>query len=252
MIVALSSREFAKRRIYIAVGVFIVCVVTAIMPFFYLLSLNGAEHARNVNDVVLNVKHDFGTYRTFIDKTWLGTAFVELLFALALVGGAPAIAGERDARTWPLLYLTGADRGMIVAIKFLFVAGGLALATIASAGVISAVSAVRNLQFTPDHVAIALAVSWCNAMAFLALCFATSAWSKRPIVAGATAVGIGFAFVGIFFIAKFNAMALASSIFAANGAILWGQVTFAVAFSVIFTTAGLAVTYAGLESRRAV
>jgi ABC-type transport system involved in multi-copper enzyme maturation permease subunit len=251
MIVALSSNEFARRRMFLGIGLFVVCAVTGIMPFFYLLSLNGAEHAKNVNDVVLNVKHDFGTYRTFIDRTWLGTAFVELLFALGLVAGAPAIAGERDGRTWPLLYASGVDRGIVVAIKFGLVAFGMLLATIASAGVISAVSAARGLVFSADHVAIALGVSWCNAIAFLALVFATSAWSKRPIVAGACAVAIGFAFVGIFWPAHFNAMALASSIFAPNDAIVWGQVVFSVGFSAMFTAAGLAATYAGLDVRRA-
>ncbi len=251
MIVALSRKEFAQRRLYLAIGIFVVCAVTAIMPFFYLLSLNGAEHARNVNDTVRNVVHDFGTYRTFVDRTWLGTAFVELLFALALVAGSPAIAGERDGRTWPLLYTSGADRNVVVAVKFVLIAVGLALATIASAGVISAVSAARGLQFSADHAAIALAISWCNALAFLGLVFATSAWSKRPIVAGACAVAIGFAFVGLFSLAHFNAMALSLAIFAPDGAIVWGNVVFSAAFSGIFMIAGLAATYAGLDVRRA-
>ncbi|MBD5654172.1 MAG: ABC transporter permease subunit [Candidatus Eremiobacteraeota bacterium] len=250
MIRELSRKEYIERKPLLAIALTLVLVVTALIPLAFTFSL---QHAiRSVgNETAQLVLINFRSYQVFLESEWLARNLARILCLLALIAGAGAIAGEREARTLPLLYTSSVRLDAVVVVKFCVIAVWLLLVTFASTAVLAAHSLLEKLPFPVLDITVASFVAWANAMAFLGVVFAASAIAKRTIVATVLALVFGFAMAGALVPLGLNGTALASNIFAVDGSIFWKSAWLDVLVSFGIVCLGMLVTFAEVERRRA-
>jgi len=140
----LSRKEYVEHKPLLAIAFTLVLAVTAAIPFVFPYLLQHAVRAVDKETAQL-VLTNFRSYAVFVESEWLARNLARILCLLALLAGAGAIAGEREARTLPLLYVSSVPLRSVVVVKFCVIAAWLLLVTFASAGVLSAHSLVEKL-----------------------------------------------------------------------------------------------------------
>jgi ABC-type transport system involved in multi-copper enzyme maturation permease subunit len=246
----LSRKEYVERKPLLAIAFVLVLMVTATIPFVFTYSLKHAMTAVG-NDTAALVLTNFRSYAVFVESQWLARNLARILCLLALIAGAGAIAGEREARTLPLLYTSSVSMLSVAAIKFCVIAAWLFLVTFASFGVLTAHSLVERLPLPIDDVAVASAVAWANAMAFLAVVFAASSLVNRTIFAAGLALVLGFSLAGVLHLFGLNGTALATNVIAVDGSLLWQNAWLDVLVSFLIVLAGMLVAFVEVDRRRA-
>ncbi len=249
MIRAVSQKEYVQRKPLLAIALVVVLIVTAAMPSLFAFSLKHALAAGTAETA--QILSNFRSYQVFIESNWCSRNLSRLLCLLAVLAGAGAIAGEREARTLPLLYTSSAPLRVVTLVKFGVIATWLLLVTFASAGVLAAHSLVERLPFPTENVLIASLVAWSNAVAFLAVVFAASAIAPRAIFAAAGAVVAGFAIAALVAPLGLNGTALATNLFATDGSIYWRLAGVDLLFALAIVCLGLLVTVSEVDRRRA-
>jgi ABC-type transport system involved in multi-copper enzyme maturation permease subunit len=246
----LSRKEYVQRKPLLAIAFALVLFVTALMPFAFVFSL---QHAiRSVgNETAQLVLLNFRSYQVFLESQWLARNLARILCLLALIAGASAIAGEREARTLPLLYTSSVRLHDVVIVKFCVIAVWLLLVTFASTAVLAANSTVEKLPFPVLDITVASVVAWANAMAFLGVVFAASAIATRTVVAAALALVFGFGMAGALVPLGLNGTALATNIFAVDGSIFWKPAWLDILVSFGIACLGMLVTFSEVDRRRA-
>jgi ABC-type transport system involved in multi-copper enzyme maturation permease subunit len=246
----LSRKEYVERKPLLAIAFVLVLIVTASIPFVFTYSLKHAMAAVG-NDTAQIVLRNFRSYAEFVESTWLARNLARILCLLALIGGAGAIAGEREARTLPLLYTSAVSLRSVAVVKFCVIATWLFLVTFASFGVLTAHSLVERMPLPIGEVAIAAAVAWANAMAFLAVVFAASALVNRTIFAALLALVFGFAIAGVLSLFGLNGTALATNVIAVDGTTIWQNAWLDVLVSFLIVLSSMLVVFVEVDRRRA-
>ena len=250
MIRELSRKEYVERKALLAIAFVLVLAVTAAIPLVFTYSLRAALHAAS-NETAQIVLRNFRSYAVFVETQWLAQNLARVLCLLALLAGAGAIAGEREARTLPLLYTSSVPLRSVIVVKFVLIAAWLLLVTFGSLGVLAAHSLLRGLPFPAVGLAVASLVAWCNATAFLGVVFAASAVANRTIVAAALAVAAGFGMAGLLVPLGINGTALATNLFAVDGGVVWSNAWLDVLASFAIACAGMLATFVEVDRRRA-
>ena len=250
MIRAVSRKEYVARKPLLAIGFVLVLLVTAAMPFFFSFSLQRAI-ANPLNENAQSILRNFRSYAYFLESDWLASNLSHILSLLALIAGAGSIAGEREEKTLPLLYTSSISLCSIVTVKFCVIAAWLFLVTFASLGVLAALSIVKGQTFPTLPMIAASVVAWTNALAFLGVVFAASAFSRRTIVAAVCALVIGFAMAAAVSQLGLNGTAFATNIFAVDGSVLWPQAWSDILLALAIAGAGLLATFVEVDRRRA-
>lgn len=250
MIRALSRKEYVARKPLLAIAFALVLMLTAAMPFFFWFSLQQAiSHPLNEN--AQSILRNFRSYAYFVESDWLASNLSHILSLLALIAGAGAIAGEREEKTLPLLYTSSISLRSIVVVKFCVIAAWLFLVTFASLGVLAALSLVRGQTLPAMPMFVASVVAWANALAFLGVVFAASAFSRRTIVAAVCALVVGFAMAAALSRLGLNGTAFATNIFAVDGSVLWPQAWSDILLALAICATGLLATFVEVDRRRA-
>jgi len=222
MIRVISRKEISQYWLTITILCTVVSIAAATMPFWYTFVLSSAAHARG-NDVTLAALRNLRSYPIFIEDQWCGQGLASLLFILALIGGAPALAGERESKTLPLLLSSGASIRFLALVKFAVVASWLILVALVSSGVIAAHSLVKNLSFPPGDVVVASFVSLANGIAFLAIVFLASAYARKTWQAVIIAIVVGLVMAVALIPLGIDGSAMANNLFAVDGTIVAGK-----------------------------
>jgi ABC-type transport system involved in multi-copper enzyme maturation permease subunit len=215
----ISRKEIAQYWLTITILCTVVSIAAATMPFWYTFVLSSASHARG-NDVTLAALRNLRSYPIFIEDQWCGQGLASLLFILALIGGAPAIAGERESKTLPLLLSSGASMRFLALVKFGVVASWLVLVALVSSGVITAHSLVKNLSFPPGDVVVASFVSLANGIAFLAIVFFATAYAKKTWQAVIISIVAGLVMAAALIPLGIDGSAMANNLFAVDGTLV--------------------------------
>ncbi len=250
MIRELSRKEYVERKPFLAIGFVLVLVLTAVLPFFFSFSLQRAI-ANPLNENAQSILRNFRSYAYFLESDWLASNLSHILCLLALIAGAGAIAGERENKTLPLLYTSSVSLRSIVIVKFLVIAAWLFLVTFASLGVLAALSLVKGQTLPAAPMLVASVVAWGNALAFLGVVFAASAFSKRTIVAAVCALVLGFAMAAALSPLGLNGTAFATNIFAVDGTVRWPQAWSDLLLALTIAAAGVLATFVEVDRRRA-
>lgn len=250
MIREVTRKEYVERKPLLAIAFTLVLVLTAAIPSVFSYSLAHAMRAIG-NDTAEVVLRNFRSYQVFVESDWLARNLSRILCLLALLAASSAIAGERERRTLPLLYTSSVAVRNIVLVKFGFLAAWLALVTFASFAVLTAHSLVERFPLGVAQVGLASFVAWANALAFLGVVFAASAFSRRTVVAGACGLALGFATAGALSLLGLNGTALATNIFAVDGSVVWANAALDVCVAFVIAVAGLAAALFEVERRRA-
>lgn len=250
MIRELSRKEYVERKPLLAIAFTLVLVVAASMPFVFSYSLQRAL-AHYTNESAIEVLKNFRSYAVFIESEWIARNLSRVLCLLALIAGAGAIAGERENKTLPLLYTSSMSLRSIVVVKFTIVAAWLFLVTFASLGVLAAHSLVRGESLPAIGMIVASAVAWANAMAFLGVVFAASAFSKRTVVAVPCALVAGVAIAAALWPLGLNGTAFATNVFAVDGSVIWPSAWVDILVSFTIACAGMLATFIEVDRRRA-
>ncbi len=250
MIRELSRKEYVERKPLLAIAFTLVVFVAGSMPFVFSYSLQHAV-ANAGNETAQLVLRNFRSYAVFIESEWLARNLSRILCLLALIAGAGAIAGERENKTLPLLYTSSVSLRSVVVVKFVVIAAWLFLVTFASLGVLAAHSLVRGESLPAAGMLTASAVAWANAMAFLGVVFAASAFSRRTVVAAPCALIIGVAIAAALAPLGLNGTAFATNVFAVDGSVIWPNAWVDVLASFAIACAGLLATFIEVDRRRA-
>jgi ABC-type transport system involved in multi-copper enzyme maturation permease subunit len=240
-------KELLSQRVLFGIAFVIVLLVTAAIPFFFDLSLKRAILSVG-NETTRAVLQNFRSYPVYIESQWLARNFARILCLLAVIAGAGAIAGERENRTLPLLYRTSVPLSTIALMKFAFIAAWLALVAASSTGVLAALSLGESHPFSVLDIVVASIVAWGNAMAFLGVVFAASAYSDRTAIAAPAAVVAGFIVAFALAPLGLNGTALALNVFGVDGTISWQLA--GVDLLVAFAISGLGLLLAVIEIER--
>jgi ABC-type transport system involved in multi-copper enzyme maturation permease subunit len=214
----LARKEYVERKIMMSIGFTLVLLVTATLPFFFGYSLRHAL-AQGSNETATLVLRNFRSYAAFIEGQWCARSLPRVLCLLALIGGAGMLAGEREARTWPLLYRSSAPVAAIVGVKYGVLAVWLLAVTLVSALVLAIHGAIAHEPFPLVPIAVTSAIAFATALAFLSVVFAAGAFASRTAFAAALALVAGFAIAGALVPLGFNATALSADVFATDGSI---------------------------------
>ncbi len=250
MIRELSRKEYVERKPFLAIGFTLVLVLTAVMPFFFSFSLQRAI-SNPLNENAQSILRNFRSYAYFVESDWLASNLSHILCLLALIAGAGAIAGERENKTLPLLYTSSVSLRSIVIVKFVVIAAWLFLVTFASLGVLAAHSLVKGQTLPAAPMFVASVVAWGNALAFLGVVFAASAFSKRTIFAAVGALVVGFAMAAAVSPLGLNGTAFATNIFAVDGTVRWPQAWSDLLLALTIAATGMLVTFVEVDRRRA-
>jgi ABC-type transport system involved in multi-copper enzyme maturation permease subunit len=246
----LSRKEYVERKPLLAIAFVLVLAVTASIPFVFTYSLKHAFMHLG-NDTAQLVLVNFRSYAVFVESQWLARNLARILCLLALIAGAGAIAGEREARTLPLLYTSSLSMHSVAAVKFCVIAAWLFLVTFASFGVLTAHSLVERMPLPIDDVAVASAVAFANALAFLAVVFAASSIANRTVFAAGIALVLGFSMAYVLHFFGLNGTALATNVIAVDGSLLWQNAWLDVLVSFLIVLLGMLVTFVEVDRRRA-
>ncbi len=238
MIRELARKEYVERKILMSIGFTLVLIVTAILPFFFGYSL---EHAarQGSNETAGIVLRNFRSYAAFIENQWCARSLPRVLCLLALVGGAGMLAGEREARTWPLLYRSSAPLGAIVGVKYGVLALWLLIVTSTSTLVLAIHGAIAHEPFPVAAVAITSTIAFCTSLAFLSVVFLAGAFVSRAAFAAALGLVAAFAVAGALLPLGFNVTALSADLFANDGSIDWPRAFLETALCAALAAAGL-------------
>ncbi len=250
MIRELSRKEYVERKSFLAIGFVLVLALTAVMPFFFSFSLKTAI-ANPLNENAQSILRNFRSYAYFVESDWIASNLSHILSLLALIAGAGAIAGEREAKTLPLLYTSSVSLKSIVIVKFVVIAAWLFLVTFASLAVLAAHALVGRQSLPIGAMLVASVVAWANALAFLAVVFAASAFVRRTIYAVVGALVIGFALAAGLGFLGLNGTAFATNVFASDGSIRWPIAWSDLLLALVLGCAGMFVTFVELDRRRA-
>lgn len=250
MIREISRKEYVERKPLLGIAFAMVLALTAALPNIFSYSLAHAMRAIG-NDTAESVLLNFRSYQVFVESDWLARNLSRILCLLALLSASGAIAGEREARTLPLLYTSSVRLRSVVFVKFGFFAAWLFLVTFASFAVLTALSLVEKYSLGVAEVGLASFVAWTNALAFLGVVFAASAFSRRTVVAGGAALVCGFAIAGALAAFGLNGTALATNLFAADGGVLWSNAVVDVLAAAAVATLGLVAALFEVDRRRA-
>ncbi len=248
MIGTLWENEVAGRRTFIWVAITIACIVAASMPSWFDFSLRRAATLQG-NEVASAVLVNFRSFPRFVETQWAGRSLPQLLFLIALITGAGAIAGEREARTLPLLRALGVPLQTVVAVKYLVYAALLSVAALSCTTVIAVHALIRQVPVSWEGLIVATLVALLNACAFLAIVFAGSALASRAVIGGVYGLLIGVVLVALFWPFGINAMELGGNLFGTDGALNSQAVVRAVASGVVLLGAGLAATFTIVRRR---
>ena len=252
MIREVSRKEYVERKPLIGFSVGIVMFLTAMIPFVFAFSLQHAVRAALTgNDTALLVLRNFRSYQVFIESQWLARNLARILCLLALLGGASAVAGERERRTLPLLYTSSVSMRSVIIVKFALLSAWLFLVAFASAGVLATHSLIEKLPFPIGDVGITSLIAWTNALAFLGVVFAASAFVNRTIIAAGIGLAGGFAVAGLLALLGLNGTALATNVFAVDGTVIWQNAVIDIAASLVIAALGLVTTLVEVSRRRA-
>gem|GEM_PF-1125620 len=247
---ALSRKELIERKALLAIALALVLGVTALMPFAFTYSLQHAMRSVG-NETAQLVLVNFRSYQVFLESQWLARNLARILCLLALLAGAGAIAGEREARTLPLLYTSSVRLHEVASVKFGVIAAWLLLVTFGSTAVLAANSLVEKLPFPVLDGVVASLVAWANAIAFLGVVFAASAVASRTVVAAVLALAAGFAIAAALAPLGLNGTAFATNAFAVDGSVNWRLAWLDVLVSFGIACTGLLVTFVEVDRRRA-
>ncbi len=250
MIRELSRKEYVERKPLLGIAFVLVLAVTASIPFVFAYSLKHA-FANLGNDTAQLVLVNFRSYAVFVESQWLARNLARILCLLALIAGAGAIAGEREARTLPLLYTSSLSMHSVAAVKFCVIAAWLFLVTFASLGVLTAHSLVERLPLPIDDVVVASVVALANALAFLAVVFAASAIANRTVYAAGIALVLGFSMAYVLHFFGLNGTALATNVIAVDGSLIWRNAWLDVLVSFLIVLLFMLVTIVEVDRRRA-
>lgn len=220
MIRELARKEYVERKPLMAIGFILVLIVTAILPFFFAYSLKHALQ-QGANETATLVLRNFRSYAAFIEYQWSARGLPRILCLLALVGGAGMLAGEREAKTWPLLYRSAAPIGAIVGVKYGVLALWLAIVTLASTLVLAIHGAIAQESFPLAPVLVTSGIALVTAFAFLSVVFAAGAFVSRTVLAAALALAAGFGIAGVLLPFGLNATALSADLLGTDGRIDW-------------------------------
>ncbi len=250
MIRELSRKEYVELKPLLAIAFTLVMMVTAAIPFVfpYLREHGLAAHDRETAELVLR---NFRSYPEFVRSDWIARNLARILCLLALLAGAGAIAGEREARTLPLLYTSSVRLRSVVIVKFCVIAAWLFLVTFASTGVLTAHSLVEKMPLPATALAITSLVAWTNSIAFLGVVFAASAFANRTIVAALLALVAGFVVAALLHPLGLNGTAFALNLAAPDGSIVWNNVWLDLLAASAVAGAGLLATIVEVDRRRA-
>ncbi len=240
MIRELARKEYVERKILMSIGFTLVLIVTAILPFFFGYSLKHAV-LQGSNETASLVLLNFRSYAAFVETQWCARSLPRVLCLLALVGGAGILAGEREARTWPLLYRSSAPLGAIVGVKYGVLAVWLLIVTLASTLVLAIHGAIAGEPFPLVAVGITSTIAFLTALAFLSVVFLAGACVSRAIFAAAIGLAGGFAFAGVLLLLGFNVTALSADLFASDGRIDWPRAGIEVLLCVAIAVAGFSL-----------
>jgi ABC-type transport system involved in multi-copper enzyme maturation permease subunit len=246
----LSRKEYVELKPLLAIAFTLVMIVTAAIPFvFPYLRQHGAVAVdKETAELVLR---NFRSYPDFVRSDWIARNFARILCLLALLAGSGAIAGEREARTLPLLYTSGVPLRSVAVVKFCVIAAWLFLVTFASTAVLTAHSLVEKLPLPVADLAVTSLVAWANAIAFLGVVFAASAFTKRTIFAALIALVAGFAIAALLRPLGLNGTAFAINLFADDGSIIWANAWVDLLAALTVMCAGLLATFVEVDRRRA-
>jgi ABC-type transport system involved in multi-copper enzyme maturation permease subunit len=250
MIREITRKELLTQRALFGIGLALVLLVTAAIPPFFDLSLKRAIVSVG-NETTAAVLRNFRSYPVYIESQWLARNFARILCLLAVIAGAGAIAGERENRTLPLLYRSSVPLASIVLVKFVFIAAWLALVAAASSGVLAALSLLETHPLSVVDIAIASFVAWANALAFLGVVFAASAFTNRTAIAAPLAVAAGFLISFALAPLGLNGTALALNIFDVDGSIAWPLAGVDILVALAICGLGMLATLVEVDRRRA-
>jgi ABC-type transport system involved in multi-copper enzyme maturation permease subunit len=245
-----SRKEYVERKLLMSIAFTLILIVTAILPFFFVFSLQHSFLQR-ANDTAAIILLNFRSYAVFVEAQWCARGLPRLLCLLALIAGAGAIAGEREAHTWPLVYRSAVPLRTIVFVKYGVLALWLAIVAAASVVVLGLHSLIAKLPFPTLDVAVTTFVAYATSLAFLALVFAASAFVSRTIFAAGIALAAGFAVAGILTLIGFNGTALGANLFGTDGAILGANLAKSLGACAVIAVAGLGLTVFEVDRRRA-
>jgi len=249
VIAAIARNEVRQRRVLLGLAFVLVCLIAATMPFWFAFSLRQAAlHPGNAS--AADVLRNFRSYAFFLESTWLARGLGRTLMLLALVAGAGAIAGEREARTLPLLVQSAMSLGTVAAIKYVAIATWLFLVAFSSAGVLTALSLSMGHPTPAVAIVIASGIAWANAVAFLAIVAFASALARRTIVAAGLALVFGVLVAAAFAPFGVNATALGAVVVGPGGALDTTQAIRAFALAIGIATIASVLTLGALDLER--
>jgi ABC-type transport system involved in multi-copper enzyme maturation permease subunit len=197
------------------------------------------------------VLRNFRSYALFIEQQWCARGLPRLLCLLALLGGAGAIAGEREAHTWPLVYRSGVPLRSVVLVKYLVLATWLKIVCVGSIVVLALHTLIARLPFPLVPVLVTVLIAYLTSLAFLAVVFAAGAFVGRTVAAGGIALVAGFAVAGLLTLAGFNGTALGADVFASDGSLLAGRVVSVLLVCLALTVVALGLALFEVDRRRA-
>jgi ABC-type transport system involved in multi-copper enzyme maturation permease subunit len=189
------------------------------MPAWFTFSLKRAM-LNPANDMTSAVLYNFRSFARFADVQWAARSLPELLFVLALLMGAGALAGEREAHTLPLVSNLGVRMRTLVLVKFGAYAAVIGVAAFSATVVILVHAWLNHLPVGGSMLLLATAVGFLNVLAFLAVVMLGSALASRPVYAGIYGLLIGFALLALFVPFGLNAMELPANLFAVDGSLV--------------------------------
>jgi ABC-type transport system involved in multi-copper enzyme maturation permease subunit len=246
----LTRKEYVERKPLLAIAFVLVLAVTASIPFVFTYSLKHA-FVNLGNDTAQLVLINFRSYAVFVESQWLARNLARILCLLALIAGAGAIAGEREARTLPLLYTSSLSMHRVAAVKFCVIAAWLFLVTFASLGVLTAHSLIERMPLPIGDVVVASVIALANALAFLAVVFAASAMASRTAFAAGIALVLGFTMAYVLHFFGLNGTALATNVIAVDGSLIWRNAWLDILVSLLIVLLGMLVTIVEVDRRRA-
>ncbi len=251
MIREVSRKEYTEQRYLIGIAFAAVLFVSIILPSVFWYSLQQAEARAATNTAAQLVLTNFRSYPVFIETQWLARNLARILCLLALIGGASAIAGEREARTLPLLFTSSGSLRSVVVVKFVFLATWLFLVMFASSALLAALSLAQGMPFPAVQTELGSLVAWANAMAFLGVVFAASSFAPRAIVAGALGLALGVIVSVVLGFAGLNGTALATNLVAVDGSVIWRNAAIDLGVCAVIGALGLAAALFEVGRRRA-
>lgn len=240
MIRELARKEYVERKALLAIAYTLVLIVTAILPFFFGFSLHRAL-TQGANETATLVLRNFRSYPAFVETQWCARSLPRLLCLLALVGGAGALAGEREGHTWPLLYRSSAPLRAVVGVKYGVLALWLFTVTLASSIVLAVHGAIAHQPFPLVPIAVTSTLAFATSLAFLSVVFAAGAFVSRAAVAALLALVAGFALAAALVPFGLNATALGADLFATDGSIDWTRAGVELGVALAIAAAGYAL-----------